>query len=307
MRSTGVLRRLPTLAVLVALLGLAACGGGGSSTATSTSVPGNTIASAGGSRPETGEPRRGSAAREGSASESASEPQASRSPGGGESTEGAEPAESSPGAEGREPREASGTSTSQGSSSAAGASPGAARPHRALTRAGAEAAERAARRKARAAHRRLERKAGAAAPFLVETGDNSIPTYGAEASGGEVAAAEAALSGYLAARAAGEWGSACAKMSAGLQRQLALLAGETGAGDGCAQAYAKIGERIPASGRADPLTGGITALRVESPHAFALFYGPGSRQYMMPLEAEGGAWNVTQLEPVPWPIGSTGE
>jgi hypothetical protein len=179
------------------------------------------------------------------------------------------------------------------------------RRHAPLTRAGARAAGRRASRHAQTARRKLARQAGAAAPFLVETGDNSIPTYGTEASAEELAAAEAGLSGYLSARAAGEWGAACARMSAGVQKQLAALSGEA-AGE-CMAAYAKLAEKIPASARADPLTGQITALRVESPHAFALFYGPGEQQYMMPLEEEGGAWKVTQLEPLPWPLGSTSE
>lgn len=172
-----------------------------------------------------------------------------------------------------------------------------------FTRAAAAAAERRAQRRRRAAHRKLARKAGKAAPFLVEQGDNSIPTYGTEAPAGELAAAETALSRYLGARAAGEWGVACAQMSARVQKQLALLAGEKG-GD-CAAAYAKLAARIPASARLDPLLHGLAALRVESPHAFALFYGPGSQQYMVPLEEERGGWKVTQLEPLPWPIGSS--
>jgi hypothetical protein len=148
-------------------------------------------------------------------------------------------------------------------------------------------------------------KAGAGAGFVVRQGDNSIPTYGAEASGSESAAAEAALSGYLAARAGGDWASACALMSASLEKQIALLAGEAGAGkSSCAAAYAKLSEHVPAAERADPLTQGLTALRVESPHAFALFYGPQRQQYMMPMTSEGGAWKVSQIAAIPYPVGA---
>jgi hypothetical protein len=162
-----------------------------------------------------------------------------------------------------------------------------------------------ARRKAHAARHRLEAKAGAAAPFLVGQGDNSIPTYGSEASGSESAAAEATLSGYLAARAEGDWASACSLMSASVAKQLALLAGEAGAAKpSCADAYAKLSERVPASQRVSPLTGGLAALRVEGDKAFALFYGPHEQQYMMPMVSEGAAWKVNQLEPIPWPIGA---
>lgn len=186
-----------------------------------------------------------------------------------------------------------------------GRSEPAGKPYGGVTRATARAAERRAERGAHKARRKLARKAGKAAPFLVAEGDNSIPTYGSEASAAESAAAEATLARYLAARAAGEWGPACAEMSAQVQKQLALLASEPGGeGKGCATAYAKLAERIPASARANPLVGTLSAFRVESPHGFALFYGPREQQYMMPLEEEAGAWKVTQIEPVTWPVGS---
>jgi hypothetical protein len=56
--------------------------------------------------------------------------------------------------------------------------------------------------------------------------------------------------------------------------------------------------------RANPLSGGLAAFRVKSPHAFALFYGPHNQQYMMPMASESGEWKVNQLDPIPWPIGA---
>jgi hypothetical protein len=202
----------------------------------------------------------------------------------------------------------SGSGSTSPAGSAGSGSPVAANPGKGSSSAGApppSITARKARRKARAVRHRLEAKAGAAAPFLVGQGDNSIPTYGSEASGSESAAAEASLSGYLAARAAGDWASACTLMLASVAKQLALLAGEAGGSKpSCVDAYAKLSEHVPASERADPLTHGLTALRVESPHAFALFYGPHHQQYMMPMTSEGGAWKVTQIAPLPYPIGA---
>jgi hypothetical protein len=174
-----------------------------------------------------------------------------------------------------------------------------------FTRAGAAAAERRAARRQRGAHRRLARKAGNAAPFLVPVGDNSIPTYGSQGSAAQQSEAEAALSSYLQARAAGEWSSACAQMAATVQKQLALLSGATQANSAsCADAYAKLSERVTASQRVSPLSGGLAALRVKGDKAFALFYGPHEQQYMMPMVSEEGAWKVNQIEPIPWPIGA---
>lgn len=171
-----------------------------------------------------------------------------------------------------------------------------------LTRAEARAAERRAEARQAARHRALAKKAGRAAPFLVTVGDNSIPTYGQESSDAQREAAAASLRSYLEARAGGDWSAACERMAATVQKQLALLGSERGGS--CAAAYAKIASRVPDSVRANPLTGGLTAFRVESPHAFALFYGPKRQQYMMPMVSEGGAWKVNQIDPIAWPIGS---
>lgn len=176
-------------------------------------------------------------------------------------------------------------------------------PYGSFTRASAAAAERKAKKQKQAVHRKLARKAGKAAPFLVSEGDNSIPTYGSEASASVRGEAEAVLSGYLRAREAEDWPAACAAMSAQVAKQLALLSGRSGTTD-CAKAYAALAEHGSAAERADPMVGGIASLRIESPHAFALFFGPGKQQYMMPLEEEGGGWKVTQIAPVPWPLGA---
>jgi hypothetical protein len=264
------LSSLPALAVVVLLV--AACGGGSSTTGSSTTAagPGPTASQS----PPESSPRQSGPLP--------GHPKIDSKPGHG-SGGARRPGESSP-------RRSRSQTQQQGSASKAAP-------------AHAQAAERTARRPARAARRRLAR---AAAPFLVAQGDNSIPTYGTEAPGSQLAAAEAALSGYLSARAEGNWAAACSLISASVAKQLEALAGEAGGTKpNCAAVYAKLSERAPAAERADPLTQGLTALRVESPHAFALFVGPGSQQYMMPMEEEGGGWKVTQIAPVPWPLGSS--
>jgi hypothetical protein len=254
------------LALFLAALALGACGdsSGGDSSSAGTQAP------AGSKTAETGS-ESGPAGATSESSGSASAPRSSRS-------------------------SSSATSAGPGSSGVANPAQGAGAPS-------APAAK--ARRKAHAARHRLEAQAGAAAPFLVAQGDNSIPTYGSEASASQQAEATAALSGYLAARAGGEWSTACTGMAATVRKQLELLAGEAGsAKPSCADAYAKLSERVPASQRVSPLSGGLAALRVEGDKAFALFYGPREQQYMMPMVSEGGAWKVNQIEAVPWPVGA---
>lgn len=232
---------------------------------------------------------------------------AAASCGGGGSSASTTQATGSAGSGASSTPEATGSeSASQGGSGSKAATAAAGAKYGSDTRAAAAAAEHQAKRRQRAVHRRLARTAGRAAPFLVEQGDNSIPTYGREASGGQRAPTERALAGYLAARAQGDWATACSFMSVVVRKQLEALVGTSAKGESsCPTAYATLAGRGTAQERADPLVHGLTALRVESPHAFALFYGAGGQQYMMPMEEEGeGAWEVNQIAPVPWPIGA---
>ncbi len=150
------------------------------------------------------------------------------------------------------------------------------------------------------------RAAGRAAPFVVDQGDNSIPTFGSEAGGSDREAAAAELGSYLEARAKGDWSGACAHMAGTRRKQLELLGGGgKGKAKSCGTVYKLLAGRGPVSMRANPFSGGIVSLRVKEDRAFALFYGPHHQKYVMPMAREGGAWKVTQIAPLPWPIGST--
>jgi hypothetical protein len=150
----------------------------------------------------------------------------------------------------------------------------------------------------------LKHKAGNAASFLNPHGDNSIPTYGSEASSSQQAAATASLRDYLDARARGEWGGACQLMGAPLQKQVrGLAAGPDLDSVTCAAAYAEISSGTSAAERASPLTGHLAAFRVDGESAFALFYGSGNQQYMIPMVSEMGTWKVNQIAPIPYPPG----
>ncbi len=81
---------------------------------------------------------------------------------------------------------------------------------------------------------------------------------------------------------------------------------------GSKRALRNCGERLaatltgPASERTDTLThGGIAALRIKGTTAFALFYGPNTNKYVMPMRNENGSWKMTQLAPLPYPLTST--
>jgi hypothetical protein len=146
-------------------------------------------------------------------------------------------------------------------------------------------------------------KAGAAKPFVKPHADNSIPTFGSEAAPSQRSQAEAALRAYLTARAKGEWARACAGLAAALRKQVQAFAGGA-KGKGCAPIYKALSSSSPASTRANPLSGPLLSLRAEGQSGFALFYGPEKQKYVMPMASEGGAWKVTQLAPIAYPLGS---
>lgn len=142
------------------------------------------------------------------------------------------------------------------------------------------------------------------APFRVASGDNSIPDFGAEASSSERDRATSALSAYLKARAAGRWSSACIYLSSSARAGIERFAGASKPKKSCGQILAALSGSAPASARADTLIGGLASLRVKAPSAFALYYGPHSQKYVMSMRSEGGAWRVTQLAPIAYPLGS---
>jgi hypothetical protein len=140
-------------------------------------------------------------------------------------------------------------------------------------------------------------KAGRAAPFVRAGADNSIPTFGREAPAAARSNVSTSLGAYLEARAAREWGKACAGLARSLAAQLPGMAGS----GGCPAAYAALshGQTV-----GDTLNGPVLSLRIRGRQGFALWIGPGGQQYVMPLSREGSAWRPTQPAPLAYPLGS---
>lgn len=252
-------------ALLALCLGLAACGGGGGSTSSTSPAPGASAPTA-----AAGSNTGGRASRE---AQGKGKPLGATKPKGSAEM----------------PR------AGQGSATGAGPASRTSRQSRSNSAAGGGGAVPA----------NLRRKAGNAAPFLAASGDNSIPTYGAEASGSQQSEAAAALEAYLRAREEGDWQAACSRMAAPVVAQLRVLgSGGKSQKPDCPAAYGAVAEYGSAAELADPLTNGLASFRVEEQKGFALFYGPGGQQYMMPMVSEGGEWKVNQIAPVPYPVGA---
>ncbi|HWW67762.1 MAG TPA: hypothetical protein VNY83_07230 [Solirubrobacterales bacterium] len=143
------------------------------------------------------------------------------------------------------------------------------------------------------------------AGFVAPTGDNSIPNFGAEAASADRSRAEVALRAYLAARARGDWPAACSGLAASVRKQVQAFAGAAkGKAKGCAPLYKALSAGAPAAARANAFTHGLASLRVKGQSGFALFYGPHSQKYVMPMTSEGGKWRMTQLAPIAYPLGA---
>ncbi len=148
---------------------------------------------------------------------------------------------------------------------------------------------------------------GGAASFRASSGDNSIPDYGSEAPPSERERAAAALAAFLHARAGGDWATACMYLAAATRTQLErLLGGAKAKAGGCARVLAELSKSTAAHAETITLTAGVAALRVKGTSAFALFHGPKGSKYVIPMRSEGGAWKMSQLAPLPYPLGSAG-
>jgi hypothetical protein len=143
----------------------------------------------------------------------------------------------------------------------------------------------------------------ASASFRVKGGDNSIQDYGEEADSSEVAAASAALSSYLKARAAGNWATQCAELAKSAVAPLEQLGANSPQlkGKGCAAILKLLMGRAPASTRANPLSGDVASLRFEGDRGFALFHGAGGTDYFVAMVKEDGKWKVGAIAPSEFP------
>lgn len=143
----------------------------------------------------------------------------------------------------------------------------------------------------------------ASGEFRSPGGDNSIQNFGEEADAAELEAATEALERFLEARAASDWSGQCEHLAAAAVKPLEQLAGQSSQlkGKDCAAILKALSAGLPASTRANTLTGGVASLRVEGDRAFALYHGPKGVDYFVPMAKEDGEWKVGTLAPTEFP------
>jgi hypothetical protein len=142
------------------------------------------------------------------------------------------------------------------------------------------------------------------ASFRVKGGDNSIQNYGEEADSSEVEEVNAILSGYLDARAAGQWAKSCTYLAATSVQPLQRLAESSPKleGKGCGAILGALSAGLPKSARASSLgEEGIASLRAKDEQAFALYHGTDGKDYFVPMRREGDEWKVGSMIPTEFP------
>jgi hypothetical protein len=137
---------------------------------------------------------------------------------------------------------------------------------------------------------------GGADQFETKGGDNSIQESGSEAGSSELALAAAALHGYLDARAAGQWATACTYLANGVIVQLSQLSGSARKLP-CAKLLAGLAAGVTSGAAREAAQADVGALRVNGDSAFLLLHGAHGIDYFIPMAREGAEWKVAAIAP----------
>lgn len=139
------------------------------------------------------------------------------------------------------------------------------------------------------------------AQFRVRGGDNSVQDFGAEAGESELGEAAAALHGFLDARAARDWATACDYVSGDIVESLRQLATRSKQlrDKGCPQLLAALTGGVSQAALAEAAEADVGALRIEDDRAFLLYHGARNTDYTMPMASEDGSWKVAALAGTP--------
>jgi hypothetical protein len=131
----------------------------------------------------------------------------------------------------------------------------------------------------------------AAAPGVPTGGDQSIQTWGLEASDRERAAATGIVRTYLDARAAGKWRRACALLASKPRREQTRFGAPS-----CARAMASFAARAAPQVLREEAQMEVLSFRVARSGAF-LIYRRDDGVWATALMREGGGWRVFSVTP----------
>jgi hypothetical protein len=140
--------------------------------------------------------------------------------------------------------------------------------------------------------------------FLNPGGDNAVQTFGREGSKAEREAASEVIAAWMKARENQDWKKDCSYFGPGYRKTITSDAhGVThGKVKNCPQALAYFKHK--ASGTyINNLSGPIDSLRVgayaeQRNQGYAQYHGNDGKDWIVPLEKEGGQWKVAIASPV---------
>lgn len=136
--------------------------------------------------------------------------------------------------------------------------------------------------------------------FLVRGGDNSVQTFGREATKAEREQASEVIQAWMKARAAQDWAKDCSYFSRQYTR---LLVAEdaakvsNGKVKNCPQALAYFGHEASGSYK-NNLSGPIDSLRVSEGLGYAQYHGNDGHDWVISMNRENGKWLVAIAAPI---------
>lgn len=129
----------------------------------------------------------------------------------------------------------------------------------------------------------------------VKGGDNSIQSYGTEASSAERVRAAAVAAAYLRANAAGDWARSCSYLDASLRSHLDRGARhQLGGGEGCAKAISAL-VAVPASVLRRAADIEAISMRTSGNRGFVIYRDGAGVATNLPMVLEAGQWKVSAL------------
>jgi hypothetical protein len=135
--------------------------------------------------------------------------------------------------------------------------------------------------------------------FIVPGGDNVVQTFGREATPSEREQASRVIEGWMRARAAQAWKKDCGYWSKRARKGITEDAHNVTDGrvKNCPQALAYFGPDASGDYK-NNLTGPIDSLRVGEGHGYAQYHGSDGRDWIVPVDREGGKWLVATATPI---------
>lgn len=141
----------------------------------------------------------------------------------------------------------------------------------------------------------------ASAAFVKPGAKNTIVKFGKEADSDERETASKVLEESLKARAAHDWATQCATLSAPLVKEFEERGVYFNVGKSCPNALKNEASRVRKATLANSMTGPIDALRVKGDRGFALYHGAKGKNYAMRMALEDGDWKVAEVETIELP------